>query len=90
MLRKVFKYEMRALGRFLLPFFGFCIAGAGLLRVLMWLAPIIWKPAADIIIAVSSTFSVLLVMALLLITVIIIRFLLKGSFGDRFGFLNST
>ena len=90
MLRKVFKYEMRALGRFLLPFFGFCIAGAGLLRVLMWLAPIIWKPAADIIIAVSSTFSVLLVMALLLITVIIILARFYQSMLTSEGYLNFT
>ncbi len=90
MLGKVLKYELRALSRFLLPFFGFCIAGAAILRTMMWLAPIIWKPAAEIVIGISSGISVLLIMALLVMTVIIILARFYQSMIASEGYLNFT
>lgn len=59
MLGKVMKYEFRSSGRLLWPLFGLSIAISGLMRLLLLVAPYIWRPLANIIQGFATTLGVL-------------------------------
>lgn len=90
MLGKVFKYEMRAAGRVLLPFYGLSLAIVAVLRFLMFLAPRVWEPAAMFVAGFGSAISMLLVVAVILTSVgyLSVRFYRSMASGE--GYLTYT
>lgn len=90
MLGKVMKYEFRAMGRMLLPFFGLALVGSGVLRLLFWLAPKIWAPVAAVLGGFLGFISVLLVLAVILVGLIIAVVRFYQTMVTTEGFLSFT
>lgn len=76
MLGKVFKYELRACARLLVPFFAVVLVLAALLRGLWALLPMWWPPAAFFIENLAASLGMLLSVAVVLfcMAVTIVRF----------------
>ena len=70
MLIKTIKYELRASGRLLLPFFGLAVVLSAGFRLLLVVAPLIWQPAGVIITTLAQGLGGLLLLCLIGVTFI--------------------
>lgn len=76
MLGKVMKYELRAAGRVLLPFFAAALVACGLLRGLFALAPYLWEPLQGVVSGFGAILGIIIVIAVVLLSMVymVVRF----------------
>lgn len=84
------KYEFRSCGRLLIPFFGLALIVAGLLRLVLVLAPLIWEPAANILTGLAASLGILLLVAVILLAFVVVIVRFYQGMVAREGYLSFT
>ncbi|MDL2293876.1 hypothetical protein LJC60_04510 [Ruminococcaceae bacterium OttesenSCG-928-D13] len=86
MLGKVMKYEFRACGRLLLPFFAMALILSGLIRLAFTAAPMVWAPLAELLRGFATLGGVVVVIALVLFSFayVVVRFYQSMVTGEAY------
>lgn len=87
MLGKVMKHDFRANGRLLLPLCGLGLASSAIVRLLIWMSPMLWQPIQQAVGVAAVSMGVLVILAVISLSMVIVVYRFYQTFASNQGYL---